>query len=395
MKRSLLTVQSIKFLPVKDKTYEVPDIPGLFLRIHPSGKKVWKMNKSINKKRITKTLGEYPKDLSIAQAREKIKEYSGESKRNKNISTFGSIFEEWLELKKQSIKEWESINSRIRRVLMPELHDMLWEDITPMLVVKTIKQNYTKGQDPRALIFNLHNLETYALNMGYTTSRKFDGILQVFPRRETQHRPTLEPAELPIFFANLQNLAANRYWGYDHIPYVLLCFYTLLRNGEVVRLQWSFVNQEKKLITIPASVMKMRKEHSVPITTQIEELLSKLPHDRKYILPYDVDGTSLRHIQVMLQRIFAQITVNNKKLVPHGIRAMGRTWMAENDVDFEVAENCLAHKVGNAVVQAYNRTTLLEKRRIAMQRWNKYVETCFNESKTAEQACNEVKNEIQ
>lgn len=58
--------------------------------------------------------------------------------------------------------------------------------------------------------------------------------------------------------------------------------------------------------------------------------------------------------------------------------------MAENDIDFEVAENCLAHKVGNAVVQAYNRTTLLEKRRVAMQKWDDYVEKCFIASEASE-----------
>jgi hypothetical protein len=51
--------------------------------------------------------------------------------------------------------------------------------------------------------------------------------------------------------------------------------------------------------------------------------------------------------------------------------------MSEHDIPFDVAENCLSHKVGNAVVTTYNRTTLLEKRREAMQKWCDYVESCI------------------
>ena len=42
-------------------------------------------------------------------------------------------------------------------------------------------------------------------------------------------------------------------------------------------------------------------------------------------------------------------------------------------LSFEVAENCLAHTVGNQASQAYNRTTLLELRRPVMQDWANYV----------------------
>ena len=39
----------------------------------------------------------------------------------------------------------------------------------------------------------------------------------------------------------------------------------------------------------------------------------------------------------------------------HGFRSAARSWMADNGVEFELAEACLAHAVGNAVVQAYQR----------------------------------------
>jgi hypothetical protein len=47
----------------------------------------------------------------------------------------------------------------------------------------------------------------------------------------------------------------------------------------------------------------------------------------------------------------------------HGMRSAARSWMADNSVPFELAEACLAHAVGNAVAQAYQRSSMLERGR--------------------------------
>ncbi len=57
----------------------------------------------------------------------------------------------------------------------------------------------------------------------------------------------------------------------------------------------------------------------------------------------------------------------------HGMRSAARSWMADNGVEFELAEACLAHAVGNAVVQAYQRSSMLERRRPIMQAWASFL----------------------
>ena len=59
----------------------------------------------------------------------------------------------------------------------------------------------------------------------------------------------------------------------------------------------------------------------------------------------------------------------------HGMRASFRMWAADQGVAFEVAEACLAHAVGSAVVQAYQRSSMLERRRPVMDAWAAYVTT--------------------
>lgn len=47
--------------------------------------------------------------------------------------------------------------------------------------------------------------------------------------------------------------------------------------------------------------------------------------------------------------------------------------MADRGVPFELAEAALAHVVGNAVVQAYQRSSMRERRRPIMSAWANYV----------------------
>lgn len=382
MKKPLLTVQSIKFLPVKDKTYEVLDVPGLFLRIHPSGKKVWKLNKSINGKRVVKTLGSYPKEMSLAQAREAVRAYVEDPTKSEDY-TLGSIFNDWLTLKKNTVSSWKDTNSRFERFLLPYLGKTLWNDLTPVLLLKTLKRSTISNCVAKRIAQEIGNIEKYALNMGYTDRVRFQFLSNNFPTQRTQHRHCTQPSELVQFFKNIDTVIHSTFRRYNHWYLVQMLFYTLLRVGEVSALKWEYINQDKKIITIPAEIMKTRVEHIVPITTQIDELLGKLDHINEYIFQHRKPGNpnpKARGGNLVLDDLFKKASINDLVMVPHGVRATGRIWMSENNVPFEVAENCLSHKVGSAITQAYNRTTLLEQRRVAMQKWNDFVEKCLNEA---------------
>jgi integrase len=73
-------------------------------------------------------------------------------------------------------------------------------------------------------------------------------------------------------------------------------------------------------------------------------------------------------LSMLMRRMFIDVTV-------HGFRTSFRTWASEvGHVEFELAESCLSHRVGNAVSRAYNRSNLLERRRLVMVSWASYVE---------------------
>jgi integrase len=61
-------------------------------------------------------------------------------------------------------------------------------------------------------------------------------------------------------------------------------------------------------------------------------------------------------------------------MTAHGFRTSFRTWCSEiAHAEFEVAELCLSHRIGSAVSRAYNRISMLERRRPLMQAWVDFV----------------------
>ena len=64
-----------------------------------------------------------------------------------------------------------------------------------------------------------------------------------------------------------------------------------------------------------------------------------------------------------------------EQMTPHGCRSTFRDWCGDvADVDREIAEMALAHRVGNTTEAAYRHRTAVQKRRVLMQRWADYID---------------------
>jgi integrase len=59
--------------------------------------------------------------------------------------------------------------------------------------------------------------------------------------------------------------------------------------------------------------------------------------------------------------------------VVRGFRSAFRDWAADRGVEFDVAEQCLAHAIGSSVTRAYLRSTMIERRRKVMADWAAFL----------------------
>jgi integrase len=135
---------------------------------------------------------------------------------------------------------------------------------------------------------------------------------------------------------------------------------------------WDEVDFDAPTWSIPANRMKMRKPHAVPLSDAAVEILRgqlKARGRNAHVFPgaRPTKGLSLNTLANVLRRLGAgEFTV-------HGFRSSFRSWCPDQGVAFELAEAALAHAPGNAVVQAYQRSAMLERRRPVMQAWASFL----------------------
>lgn len=146
---------------------------------------------------------------------------------------------------------------------------------------------------------------------------------------------------------------------------ILFTILTASRVGESVPARWDEIDWDNKVWLVPPERRKDGKNypHRVPLSTQVVELLKSLDRTGEYIFSIKDTLGSRYSLAVLLKRM----TGTNATM--HGFRSTFRDWCAETGVPDIVAEKCLMHATGNAVVQAYQRSDLLEQRRDVMQRW--------------------------
>jgi integrase len=185
------------------------------------------------------------------------------------------------------------------------------------------------------------------------------------------HHAALDHSQIGAFMAELrqqEGVAARA------LEFAIL---TAARAGEVIGARWSEIDLKAKVWTIPAERMKAAQAHRVPLSEAalaVIEMMAALRRADDYLFPGIVAGRpiSASAIRIVMDRIGGGSTT-------HGMRACFRSWCADNGIARDLAEQCLAHAIGDAVEQAYNRTDLLERRRPIMASWAKFCDAASAE----------------
>jgi integrase len=157
-----------------------------------------------------------------------------------------------------------------------------------------------------------------------------------------------------------------------------------LRPGELRQLEWTWIDLDAAVLTIPSDLMKRRKAdkangmpHVVPLAAQSLALfleLKALTGEGRYCFPSlqtKDRPMSENTVNVALRRL----GYSNEDMTAHGFRAMARTLLAERlSVPTEVIEAQLAHAVPDVLGRAYNRTQYLQQRTEMMVKWADYLD---------------------
>ena len=199
---------------------------------------------------------------------------------------------------------------------------------------------------------------------------------------KVEHHAALPYADLPTFMAAL---AAQAGAAARALEFTIL---TAARTGEVIGAEWNEFDLANHVWIVPANRMKGHKEHRVPLTAPVVEILKarqeeyasivrRVMASKGQIAPEEIPATgpvfwgSLFGKKLSNMAMLAVLKrMKRADLTAHGFRSTFRDWAAETtEHRSEIVEMALAHTIDNKVEAAYRRGDLFEKRKLLMSDW--------------------------
>ena len=352
-----------------------------------------------NKVRQTITFGKYP-TIRLTEARERLREAkvniskginpAKEKRKSKKIEkggiVFKSIAETWLESKDGSVENKKMIARHLTRDIYPVIGEMLIDEVKTAHVSIIVKSVVARGffNSAKRVGRWIYKIYLYARTVGITENNPADlDFNLLIPAYIPKTFPAL--IEIDDFKELLQRI--ENYTGSRKVKNMLrLAVLTMKRPYNLVSVEWSEIDFDNALWTIPASKLKNRRhiknanrqEDSLetPLSFQalaiFRELLKERADGANYVFPnrrnparHMVRNTPLSAIKSM--------GYTNSEMSTHGFRAIARTLIEEQ---LNIPEKIIEIQLGHSVKShggAYDRTKHIDARRDMMQRWSDYV----------------------
>lgn len=364
------------------------DTNGLQLHVFPTGRMTWIYAYRYQNKQRSLTLGSYP-DVSLADARIKLSESKKtlndgidpnqakkEQKQFIDESTlFKTLAMEWMDSRKDVIKEptYRRDLSVFEKDLFPMLGNRPIDQIKGKDVLEAVKKIEDRGAGEMAkrAIPLAGRVFRYAIRKGLIENDPTPHLHEALKPRKVKNMARLDISEFPSFLQRM-----DKYHGNILIKSALqFMTLTFVRTAELRNMEWSELDLDAKEWRIPADKMKMALPHIVPLSKQameILEALQPLTGNKQYVF-YNHSTAKPLSSNAILCAI--RVMGYQGRMTGHGFRGLASTTLHEQGYMHDAIEIQLAHKVGNAVSQAYNHAQHLQYRAKMMQEWADYIDS--------------------
>lgn len=324
--------------------------------------------------------------VTLARAREKAREVREmvdrgidpiDAKRAaRSVKTFGEVADDWIAAQTPNVKSDKSI-ARWRRAIGPggysdALRKKPADAVTTEDVLAVLRPIWhskaTTARTVRTYIEAvLDAAKAHKLRAGDNPAA-WRGNLEPLlgaPKRSTEGHAAVPWRTLPAFMVELRNreaLAASL------LDFIML---TAARTTEAREATWDEIDFERNVWTVPAVRMKSSAEHSIPLSSGALAILRRLRPAKCKADAFIFGGAkplSNAAAAMLMRRLGRTETV-------HGTARSGfRDWAGSaTDYPRELAEEALAHAVGDATERAYRRESALERRRPMMEDYCRFL----------------------
>lgn len=375
-------------LQVKNaKPGRVSDGGGLYLDTKPGGAKAWVLRIMVKGKVMERGLGSFPQ-VGLKVARDKAEDWAAEIRCGrdpraveiavKHVPTFRDCALAYIA---ENDPTWKN-----------EVHKRQWRSTLEMYVYPVIGDKPVDQVDTVDVLAILKPIWTAK----YETARNVRGRIELIlsAAKVEGHRSGDNPAIWKGHLEHALPKVKRKPVHHAAMPYTIIAEFmtklrernatsaraleftilTAVRTSETLKATWDEIDFDGAKWVIPAERMKAGVEHVVPLSERAIAILTEM---RRLGRPYIFPGQSHSYLSnmamsAMLDGIVTEHFKDTKATV-HGFRSTFRDWCADKtNYPDSVAEACLAHTVGNAVVAAYRRTTFYERRESLMNEWANY-----------------------
>jgi integrase len=386
----MLTEASVRALRPKDRPYKRSDGQGLYVLVTVTGARLWRFKYRFNGKEKLLTVGAWP-EVSLKEAREKRDDARKQLRdgidphANKQaakiaaaadpLESFEDVAQEYYGRHARTLSEATRVRDRriLRKVYAGLGARPIVEIETPEILaaLRSIESAGTYETAHRALGLT-RRVYAYAVATGKVTRDATSGLQKALEPVVASNRAAItKPKQLGALLR-----AIDAYQGQPATIAALQLLPRLFtRPGELRLAQWHEFDLDGGQWVVPASRMKSRSEHLVPLSRQTVRILSNL-HDLTgagaYVFPSLRPGRPLS--ENTLNVALRNMGYDGATHVGHGFRATASTLLHELGWDSQLIELQLAHSDRNKVRAAYNRAERLADRKNLMQAWSDYLD---------------------
>jgi integrase len=391
-----LTDVAIRNVKPGAKPIKLADGAGMFLLVTPAGGKLWRLKYRLDGREKLLAMGAYP-EIGLSDARKKRdearalialgKDPSREKQRDKVRSriqaadTFAAIAKEYCaKRRRDGEKGWAPATATRSEYLLSLLNTTIGRlaiaEIEPADILGAIRKIEGKGnlESARRTLQLASMVFRYAVATARLRSdptRDLRGALTA--PRVTHYGAITEAKRVGELLRAID--------GYDGSGITKLALqispHVFVRPGELRHAEWSEIDLDGALWSIPAGKMKMRKAHHVPLSRQTVELFREV---RSVTGPSGFVFPSVR----TRTRPMSENTINaglrrlgyaSDEMTAHGFRAMASTLLNEcGKWHPDAIERALAHGDTDKVRAAYHRGLHWEERVEMAQWWSDYLD---------------------
>ena len=399
-----LTDTQIRNAKTKEKTYTMSDGRGMHLEINRNGGKWWRFRFKLDGKSYLKSLGVYP-EVSLAGARTKREEYksiiSNENRNpfiHKGKIVIQKTFKEWAEWYIEEISK-ELSDTHISRTIKsfkkdvyPVIGDIYINDVKAVDVIKIMHIMKERGaiESARKTFSSISRVFGKALSNfpNEVNATPTYGIIlsDVIGKKKTVSYPLItDSKELGTLLSVISKYGIrdesdteDKTRAHSSTRLALMMLPHVFTRPTNLRLaKWEEINFDTKQWIIPASKMKTKKELIVPLSKQVIRILEEAKTyscDSELVFPSN-RGKNTPMSDSTLVGGLRRMGYLRTEVVAHSFRGIFSTIAHEQaKYQHDVIETQLAHSVGSAVSQAYNRAKYLDDRRNMMQWYSNYLE---------------------